>query len=69
METVMIDPVEFGKLTNAVETLEKNVEKLTQAVDQMNDEMTKGKGIVFGMLMMAGGLGAGLTKLFESFNK
>jgi hypothetical protein len=64
-----IDPIEFGKLTNAVERLEKDVYKLTEIIQKMDNDMTKGKGIVFGMLMFAGGLGAGITKLIEQFNK
>jgi hypothetical protein len=64
-----IDPIEFGKLTNAVERLEKDVYKLTEIIQKMDNDMTKGKGIVFGMLMFAGGLGAGITKLIEQLNK
>lgn len=65
----MIDPVEYGRLANAVERLEKDVAKLTTLVERMDSEMTKGKGIVFGMLMFAGGIGAGIAKLFEYFSK
>lgn len=68
-EEKMIDPVEFGKLVNAVETLKNDVERLTVIVESMNHEMSRGKGVVFGALMMAGGIGAGITKLLEGFGK
>lgn len=64
-----IDPVQFGKLLNAVETLETNVATLTNQVQQLNSQITGGKGVVFGLLITAGGLGAGITKLLEAISK
>lgn len=64
-----IDPVQFGKLLNAVETLESNVESLTAQVQQLNTQITGGKGIAMGLMITAGGLGAGLTKLLEAISK
>ena len=64
-----IDPVQFGKLINAVETLESNVESLTHQVQQLNNQITGGKGVAMGLMITAGGLGAGITKLLEAISK
>jgi hypothetical protein len=64
-----IDPVQFGKLLNAVETLESNVESLTVQVQQLNNQITGGKGVAMGLMITAGGLGAGITKLLEAISK
>lgn len=64
-----IDPVQFGKLLNAVETLESNVESLTEQVQQLNNQITGGKGVAMGLMITAGGLGAGITKLLEAISK
>jgi hypothetical protein len=64
-----IDPVQFGKLLNAVETLETNVESLTEQVQQLNNQITGGKGVAMGLMITAGGLGAGITKLLEAISK
>jgi hypothetical protein len=64
-----IDPVQFGKLINAVETLETQVKELSGQVQSLNQQITGGKGIVAGMLLAAGGLGAAATKLLENWLK
>jgi len=64
-----IDPIQFGKLMNAVETLESNVTKLSGQVDELQHQITGGKGIAIGLMITAGGLGAGATKLFEHLLK
>jgi hypothetical protein len=64
-----IDPIQFGKLLNAVETLETNVATLTTQVQQLNSQITGGKGVAMGLMITAGGLGAGLTKLLEAISK
>ena len=60
-----IDPVEFGKLIQAVETLTTSVATLTADVDALSAQLTGGKGIVVGLLIAAGGLGAGMSELFK----
>jgi hypothetical protein len=60
-----IDPVQFGRLLNAVETLTTQVAELDQKVETLNGQITGGKGVVMGLLITAGGLGAGATKLLE----
>lgn len=64
-----IDPVQFGKLINAVETLEENVKELSGQVQSLNNQITGGKGVIMGLLLTAGGLGAGATKLIEYLTK
>lgn len=64
-----IDPVQFGKLINAVETLEENVATLSAQVQALNSQITSGKGVALGLMITAGGLGAGITKIFEAISK
>jgi hypothetical protein len=64
-----IDPIQFGKLLNAVETLEGNVATLTAQVQALNNQITSGKGVALGLMVTAGGLGAGLTKIIEAISK
>jgi hypothetical protein len=64
-----IDPIQFGKLINAVETLEENVATLSAQVQALNNQITSGKGVALGLMVTAGGLGAGLTKLLEAISK
>jgi hypothetical protein len=63
-----INPIEFGKLLNAVETLTQQVSELDNKVEALNSQITGGKGIVMGLLFAAGGLGAGATKLLEKLS-
>jgi hypothetical protein len=63
-----INPIEFGKLMNAVETLTRQVAELDTKLEALNAQVTGGKGIVMGMLFAAGGLGAGATKLLEKLS-
>jgi hypothetical protein len=63
-----INPIEFGKLINAVETLTRQVAELDTKLEALNAQVTGGKGIVMGMLFAAGGLGAGATKLLQKLS-
>lgn len=60
-----IDPVQFGRLLNAVETLTAQVVDLDEKVDILNEQITGGKGVVMGLLVAAGSAGAALTKVIE----
>lgn len=64
-----IDPVEFGRLLNAVEILTGEVESLRQDVKQMKEQMTGAKGVAIGLMLAAGGVGAGATHLVERLFK
>ena len=60
-----IDPVQFGRLLNAVETLTAQVADLDGKVDTLNEQITGGKGVIMGLLVAAGSAGAALTKVIE----
>jgi hypothetical protein len=60
-----IDPIQFGRLLNSVETLTEQVAELDKKVDTLNGQITGGKGVIMGLLITAGGVGAGLTKAIE----
>ena len=60
-----IDPVQFGRLLNAVETLTIQVSDLEVKVDTLNTQITGGKGVIMGLLVAAGSAGAALTKVIE----
>lgn len=60
-----LDPVQFGKLINAVETLETKVDSLSSQVAELNGKMASGKGVMIGMIIVAGGFGASAHKLIE----
>ena len=64
-----IDPVEFGRLLNAVEILTGEVESLRQDVKQMKEQMTGAKGVAIGLMLAAGGVGAWATHLVERLFK
>jgi hypothetical protein len=64
-----IDPVEFGKLINAVETLTSEVESLRTEVKTMKEQMTGARGVAVGLMLAAGGLGAGATHVLEKLFK
>lgn len=60
-----IDPIEFGKLVQSVETLTNQVSTLTVQVSTLQSTLSGGKGIVTGLMIAAGGLGAGTAKLLD----
>jgi len=64
-----IDPVEFGRLLNAVETLTGEVESLRDDVKQMKEQMTGARGVAIGLMLAAGGVGAGATHVLEKIFK
>jgi len=64
-----ISPVEFGKLINAVETLTFEVESLRSEVKTMKEQMTGARGVAVGLMLAAGGVGAGASHLFERMFK
>lgn len=60
-----IDPVEFGKLISSVESLTTAVTMLTSEVDVLKSQLTGGKGVIAGLLLAAGGLGAAGSRILE----
>ena len=64
-----IDPQEFGRLVGAVETLVGQVAHMAREIDEIRNVMNRGKGVVIGMLIAAGGLGAGATHILDKLFK
>lgn len=64
-----IDPVEFGKLVQAVETMSIQMDSLTTQVDQLKQTISGGRGLILGIVIAAGGMGAAASKLVESMFK
>jgi len=64
-QTMEIDPIEYGKLIQAVETLTKEVTELRGQIDGLKSSMSKGRGMLFGLLLAAGVSGAGITSLVK----
>lgn len=64
-----VDPVEFGKLLQSVSTLTEKVDKLTTKVDALESTLTGGKGMIAGLMIAAGGIGASAKHVMESLFK
>jgi len=64
-----VNPVEFGKLLQAVETLTANVRELKADVDSLKAQLTGGKGLIAGLMVAAGGIGASAKHVLESVLK
>ena len=64
-----IDPVEFGKLVQAVETLTTGQAEIKRDLDDLKATFTGGKGLVAGLMVAAGGIGASAKHLLESVFK
>lgn len=60
-----INPVEFGKLLQAVETLTIAVEKLNTEMESMK----RGKFILYGMLIAAAGAGGTISAVLTGWLK
>lgn len=61
-----VDPVEFGKLLQSVASLTAKVDGLSLKVDGLETTLTGGKGLVVGLMVAAGSLGAGAKHVLES---
>ena len=48
----------IGQLTQAVSTLTDEVKTLREEVSDLKSQMDRGKGILFGIFLVGGGLGA-----------
>lgn len=60
-----IDPVEFGKLIQAMATLTASVEKLNTEMESMK----RGKFILYGMLIAAAGAGGTISAVLTGWLK
>jgi len=64
-----IDPYQFGRMVQAVETMSDQVAALRREVDELKGALSGGKGVALGLMIAAGGLGAGLSKLLDHLVK
>lgn len=60
-----IDPVEFGKLVNAVETLDRTVKILQCQVSELTSIAEKGRGAWWAAMALAGAFGASIHSIRE----
>lgn len=59
------DDVQIGKLIQSVENLSREVDRLRQKVEGLEEKANTSKGVFYGALFAAGGMGAGLAQLFD----
>ncbi len=64
-----VSPMEFGRFVGIVEVLAVEVASLRLQVKSLQDQMTGGKGVVFGVMLASGGIGAGAAHLLDKFFK
>ena len=60
-----IDLQEFGRLVGAVERLAKQVDHMSVEIDKITNDLNRGKGVLVGLLVAAGGVGAAAGHLLE----
>ena len=60
-----ISAIEFGKLVQNVESLSQNMAFMRTEINSLLEIKNKGKGIFFGVLMLAGGVGAGMAEAIK----
>ena len=60
-----VDPVAFGGLVEAVKTLTLEVKDLRADVKTMREQLTGGRGVITGLIVAAGGIGAGVHHLID----
>lgn len=63
------EDIMFGKLIAQVQTLTEEVEALRAKTDTLIGQMNTGKGLFYGALFAAGGVGAGLSQLLDKVLK
>ncbi len=64
-----IDQIEFGQLIQSVSTLTAQVAALSTKVETMSSQITGGRGVILGLMMAAGGVGAGASHVVERLFK
>jgi len=63
--TVLMNELEVGKLISAVENLTKTVDALSTKVDELESQLDRGKGVIIGIFLIAGFLGAAGSTLIH----
>jgi hypothetical protein len=62
-----IDPVEYGKLISKVESLEKKIDKMENALDELLALANKGRGGFWAGMMIASLVGAVISYVSRAF--
>jgi len=57
--------LETGRLAQAVETLTMEVNLLRTKMESIESQVNRGKGMVMGMFLAAGGIGAAISTVFH----
>jgi hypothetical protein len=57
--------LETGRLTQAVETLTTEVNLLRIKMESIEGQVNKGKGLMVGLFLAAGGIGAAVSTAFH----
>lgn len=61
------DDIQIGMLIQSVQTLTEEVNSLRVDVADLKAKVNTGKGVFWGALFVAGGMGAGLSQLVDRF--
>lgn len=64
---INIDPVEYGKLISKVDSLEKKIDKMESALDELLALANKGRGGFWAGMMIASLVGAVISYLSRVF--
>lgn len=67
MSNEQIDPVEYGKLISKVESLEKKIDKMENALDELLALANKGRGGFWAGMMIASLVGAIISYISRAF--
>lgn len=57
--------MEVGRLIQAMETLTEEVNLLRTKMESIDGQMNRGKGMMVGLFLAAGGVGAGVSSMFN----
>jgi hypothetical protein len=59
------DPVHFGRLIQSVETLTDELKTISNKVENLSTQITGSKGVIVGLLIAAGGIGATASEFIK----
>ena len=62
-----MNDIDAGKLIAVVEQLSKTVDKLDSRIQELESQLTKGKGMLVGVFLTASGLGAAASSAFSKW--
>lgn len=72
MPPTQIDPIQIGQLIEAVKNMSEDIKQLNAKVDKLQTEVqslidlrNNGKGILMGLMIAGGSLGAAVTHFLE----